>query len=177
MGSLRNRYLQASLAPSTNSVYRTGWNHYITFCSQMSLPVLPLEGRLKFFAAAMASRMSYKSIKVYLCGIQAGSRFNGWQERIIDMVRLGYALRGIRRVQGPDFSRPPRVLVTITNLRTVMTHIHDTYGAFDQVMLRAAFLLAFFGLLRVSEYTSPQGQQFRPAGPSVSGGRPLAATK
>ena len=60
-----------ALAPSIQSTYATGFCAYQLFCSQVSLPALPLlESTLQRFVASLTFRMGFKTIKVYLSGIQ-----------------------------------------------------------------------------------------------------------
>ena len=63
-------------------------------------------------------------------------------------------MMAIRRVQGNSFTRPVRPPITWQMLNTICTHIAQTESEFDGAMLTAAALLAFFAMLRVSEYTS-----------------------
>ena len=74
---------------------------------------------------------------------------------ITKMARLEYILRGIRRIQGNRFTRPVRAPITWQLLQMICRFLVLTEAPFDRDMLLSAVLLAFFGLLRVSEYTSP----------------------
>ena len=65
------------------------------------VPPLPLYQQiLLFYVTFLAHRLSYKSIKVYLSGIQFCSNFMGLTEKVSEMCQLFYVLHGIRRVQG-----------------------------------------------------------------------------
>ena len=57
--------------------------------------------------------------------------------------------------QGNTFNRPTRTPITWELLQIICRYIVLTEAHFDRDMLLSAVLLAFFGLLRVSEYTSP----------------------
>ena len=102
-------------------------------------------------------------MKVYPAGIQHFINVNFGGPRIADMVPLYYTLRGIRRVQGPSFTRISRAPITIS----MLSSFHQAVPSFtpvrsDQLMWRAASSIAFFGLLRSSEYTAPSTRQFDP---------------
>ena len=85
-----------ALAPSTHSTYSTGLRAYQLFCSQVSLPPLPLqESNFQRFVASLVHRVGFKSIKVYLSGIQYWEQMCGDSAHISSMSRLFYLLRGI----------------------------------------------------------------------------------
>ena len=152
----RDIILTNCLAPNTFDTYRVGINHYLRFCHNFAITPLPLrEDTLELFVISLQHRLAYKSIKVYLCGIQFWSTMTGFTNQIEDMARLDYVLRGIRRIQGNNFDRPARVPITWDLLQIICRHVVISESPFNRDMLLAAVLLAFFGLLRVSEYTSP----------------------
>ena len=87
-------------------------------------------------------------IRIQFHGVMRGHR-----QRIRDMLRLMYVLRGIRRTQGPRHLRPRRRPITLRHLCTLYAHIDHRFGQRDATMLKAAVTMAFFGMLRVLEYT------------------------
>ena len=157
-------FFQASIAGSTASTYQTGWRNYQWFCRDTNIAMLPLnQWVLQCFVTWLARRISYKSIKVYLTGVQYFSTIIGYPERILHMHRLFYLLRGIRRQQGTQFRRPRRTPITISHLQLLLAHIKDgIHSVADKAMLRSAVTLAFFGLLRVSEFVSQAESQYDP---------------
>jgi hypothetical protein len=158
---VKERVLANSLAPTTLKTYRAGFNQYLQFCRGLRLAPFPVrEQVLENFCVSMAQRVGYLTLKVYCCAIQAFSRLRGFPECIKDMVRLPYVLRGIRRLQGATHTRLPRSPVTLLQLHQMLSHLATLPDHFTQYMLSAAVLLAFFGLLRVSEYTSPASSAF-----------------
>lgn len=105
--------------------------------------------------------VSYKTIKVYLAALQFYSRKHGFQLVISDMQRLHYLLRGIQRTQGSSRSRPKRIPVTVPDLYLISRYLRSSHLCpHDQALYWAASTVAFFGLLRVSEYTCPNPQEF-----------------
>lgn len=148
--------LARSLAPNSINTYRTGINQFLNFCAQFGVRPLPLsENVLENFCVSLSNRVSHKSIKVYLCGIQFLSKVNGFKSLIEHMLRLEYVLKSIRRFQGNRFNRPTRPPVTWQMLRLISDFLMRTESLFNRDMLLSAILLAFFGMLRVSEYTAP----------------------
>ena len=151
----RNMLLSNALAPNTVSTYRTGINHYRRFCAMYDLQALPLrEQYLELFVTHLHTTVGHDSIGVYLCGVQFWAKMHGDYTIIAEMPRLEYVMMAIRRVQGNSFRRPPRTPITWDMLNRICDHIDNTESAFDAAMLKAAVLLAFFGMLRVSEYTA-----------------------
>ena len=84
-----------SLAPSTRNTYNSAYQNYNQFCHQCRLPLFPLSCHvLQFYVTSLARRVSYKTIKVYLAGIQFYSYMSGYQETITSMIQLFYLLGG-----------------------------------------------------------------------------------
>ena len=152
----RSRYRSLCLAENSRKVYRTGVNQYRRFCGSVGMPPFPLNQQcLELFCTWLARSVRYKTIKVYLCGVQIDSILSGFDDLIRHMLGLRYLLRGIKRAQGLVHVRPVRVPVTRAMLGEVIRGVGMFYPFGDAQMLVAALSLAFFGLLRVSEYTSP----------------------
>ena len=153
--------LARSLAPNSLNTYRTGINQYLRFCGSFGIRPLPLsENVLENFCVSLCHRISHKSIKVYLCGVQYLSKINGFRSLIEHMLRLDYVIKAIRRFQGNKFNRPARPPVTWQMLCDICAFLAGTEQPFNRDMLISAVLLAFFGLLRVSEYTTPSASFF-----------------
>ena len=156
------RCLLASLAPSTLVTYRSGFRSYQLFCRQTSCSMFPLiEYNLQRYVVSMANRIAFKTIKVYLCGVQFFSFLIGCNVRLSSFPRLYYVLRGIRRLQGLRFHRPRRLPITYQHLLLLFHRVHmQQYTDFQSLMVRTTCALAFFGLLRCSEYVSPRRRSF-----------------
>ena len=151
----KEELVQSSLAASTKRTYNTGVRQYRSFCAQFAFPPLPLrEAIIENFATLLASRVGFKTIKVYLHGVQFFSHSRGLPERISSMVKLGYVLRGLRRREGSSHSRRTRKAISILQLHAIIRFIEFQWSGADKRMLQSAVSLAFFGLLRVSEYTA-----------------------
>lgn len=151
-----SRVLAASIAPSTLSTYNSGNRAFIHFCRQMGIyaPFPPTEELLVYFAVSLRYRVSVKTIKVYLTAIQYFSNIRGGTISLPGMNRLYYALRGIKRLQGNSFSRATRAPFTLPMIKNFLHKAAPHLSYRDYTMIKAASLLAFFGLLRASEYLS-----------------------
>lgn len=151
-------YLQHSLAQSTIRTYLSGARRFIHFCADNGLtPFPPTEHVLCVFMVFLArSNLCYRTLKVYLHGVQHHSLMHGYPIQFSNMRFLYYTLRGIRRVQGDVSTRPVRAPITISHLWSMLGFLSaSSFTPFNKAMWRAVILTAFFGLLRVSEFTCP----------------------
>lgn len=153
-----------SISESTWSSYSTAWRCLAKVMLQMYgvVPQPVCEHHLEEFVTVVSSRLSYKSIRTYLSGIKFMLLNAGQDINLLFRKRLYYLLRGVRRSQGSKFARPKRIPITLAHLRTLMSFVARSCARLDALCFRAMFLLAFFALLRVSEYTCPSATQFDP---------------
>ncbi|XP_066911699.1 uncharacterized protein [Clytia hemisphaerica] len=115
------------------------------------------EAILCYFVTAEANRrISYGTIKVYLFGVLHQNILLGYHHTLAHFPILFRTLRGIRRVQGNSLRKKPRTPITVQHMTIIITFIQTSNMPFvDKLMYMAAIHTAFYGLLRVSEYTSP----------------------
>jgi len=153
---------QYALAPNTFRLYNTALSSYNNFCYQVNLLPFPIsEYLLELYVTAVSNRLAYATIKLYLSGIQYHSRMNGSTVNISSMSRLYYALRGVRRIQGAHRTLPQRLPITISHLHCIYRYLDDSsYCTEDKLMLKSVVSLAFYALLRCSEYTSSSAVSF-----------------
>lgn len=141
----KHRVLASSLSENTISTYSSGIRQYVRFCERFGLLPLPVtEGGLENFCVSLFHSVGYKSLKVYLCGVQLWSRMNRHTECIAAMDRLRYVLRGIRKLQGNSHIRPPRQPVSIQMLLFMFQAAELFPFAHDRDLIRAATTMAFF---------------------------------
>ena len=165
MTSAALHFLHLSLAPSSLSTYRSGWSAFSRFCSSHHLDTLPLnESTLLLFCSSLAlQRISFATIKVYLHAITYFSRLSGFPFSLDTFPRIQFLLRGIRRNQGNSLTRQIRSPITLSHLTALHNHIFRSPDSPDSLMLWAAVTVAFFGLLRASEFTSPSPSSLLPS--------------
>ena len=118
------------------------------------------EYTLELFVVLRDVRFPAATLKVYLAGLQYFSCRLRIRNEIVDMRSLIYVLRGLRRSEGARFTRPPRRPITVTTLLLLCAQLRRRFPARDAIMLRAAVLSAFFGLLRSFEYCAPSPTEF-----------------
>ena len=151
-----------SLAKNTKRAYSAGEIQYINFCRGFQVnPALPAtENVLSNFAVFLARTVKHTTIKRYLFGVKNFHLKNNFQLELSNFHQLQYLLRGIKRSQGNMLARP-RLPITMTHLRLFKEFLQpETTKHHDNIMLWAAICTAFFGFLRISEFTHEQSQRF-----------------
>ena len=158
------RLQKAALANSTMAAYNSAYRSYQLFCIRFLLPLLPLdEAILQRYVVDLSKSVSYQTVKVYLAGIQYHYHMSESNISITSMVRLYYLLRGIRRTQGSTYTRNRRQPITTHHLYIVKFRLLLlNYTELQRLALRTTASVAFFGLLRCSEYTCASSTQFDP---------------
>ena len=153
-----------SIAPTTRRNYSAATNAYSVFCSQHNLITFPpTEHTLILFATHLASYSSHSNVKVHLSAIKHHSIIQGHHIPFRDFEKLYLLLRGIKRAQGPSHSLPKRLPITPHLLRIIQHNLFHSSRLFDdKLMLWAAITTAFFGFLRISEYTAHRKTQYDP---------------
>ena len=147
------RFVYLGVAPSTRQMYTSGVNSYLQFCSRFNIIPYPASSlTLQFFCADLARRVSYKSIKVYLAGIHLAHLESGYPDPTTDKP-LCLVIRDKQRLQGE--SPRQRLPITTNILHTLKQQLRiSTFSPVEQRLLWAAFTTAFYGFLRVGEFTS-----------------------
>ena len=108
-------------------------------------------------------RVAHASIKVYSSALAYFFRLLGFPFALDTFPRLQFLLRGIRRAQGNSLSRPSRAPISVSHLLTLHPVIFARFTPHDALMVWAACLTAFYGLLRVSEFTAHSPVSFSPS--------------
>ena len=153
--------MRYALAPTTFATYSSAWNSFDRFCTLFGFPPYPLSAvTLEYYIASVAHRLAYRSIKVYLSALHYRNAVFGFPPPWLG--RVHYLLRGIRRFQGNSRIRPRRLPITLPMLHVLFRYLHSHCCTHDALCFRAASAMAFFGMLRVSEYTSPSSSFYHP---------------
>ena len=138
---------------------------YNVFCGQHNLRSLPpSEQTLILFATHIASFSSHSNVKLHLSAVKHYAVIQNNYIPFKDFHRLYLLLRGIKRSQGRSRSLPKRLPITPSLLRIIKLNLFNSSRLFeDKVMIWAAITTAFFGFLRISEYTSPKKTSHDPS--------------
>ena len=146
-------------------MYESGIKAYYKFCEKFKIQPLPASSlTLQFFCVHNSCYASYKTLKVYLAAIRLRHLEQGLNDPTNDHL-LHLVCRGIHRLQGDKICK--RLPITINLLRTLKSQLANStfFTVLEQRLLWAAFSLAFYGFMRVSEFTTPPtSDTFSPPG-------------
>ena len=154
LDGLLSYYQSLRVAQSTRRTYKAGVRAFQQFCTQYAIIPFPASSlTLRYFCCYMACQVSYKTIKVYLAGIRLEHLERGLEDPTKDEL-LHLLCTGIKRSQ--SVSKPKRLPITINVLQTLKLQLRNdsSLTPLEKRLLWAAFILAFYGFLRASEFAS-----------------------
>ena len=156
--------LSQSIAPSTKKNYNSALRSFHFFCNHYSIPPYPpSEQTLILYATHISSYSSHSNVKLHMAAVKHSTVIQGHQVDFRPFQRLYLLLRGIKRAEGKKFSLPKRFPITPDILATIRENLFNSSILYeDKLMLWAAITTAFFGFLRVSEYTSTHKTKYDP---------------
>ena len=136
----------------------------MSFCLEQHVCPLPASTyTITYFAVALSRRLSPATINVYLAAVSTLHKENALHDPVRGNPQLKAVMKGIRRayMTTPRHRRQP---ITINILSRLLNSIQVSRNIphHNRRMLAAAFTLAFYGLLRVSEFTIPSLKRFNP---------------
>ena len=106
---------------------------------------------LQFIASLYDRRISLSTARVYIAGLSNFLRECAFPDTT-DTVPVRHALRGYARL-APS-AKDPRMPITLNHMRIIKAHlISSTSDRYEQALYWCACTFAFFGFLRVSEFT------------------------
>ena len=157
--------LGEAISSSTHTTYSSGVRQYLDFClahnlaSKENLLPAPSEENLVYFVASLQGNVQYRTVKLYLAAIANFYVEQGMPLRTDNMFQLHRILKGIKRTSTPQ--QRTRRPITIQILSEISDLLRPAFSEeLNTVMLWAAFTLAFFGFLRVSEFTCSSSKSF-----------------
>jgi len=157
--SKAQKFLQSGLTKSTKATYRAGYRNYLKFCRTAGRqPVPTSECTLSLFSTYLATHnISITTIKVYLSAVRYIHLCRGLHNHFKRQFtpRLNLILRGIRKRQACTRPTRQRLPVTIQILCKLKKLLIKRNPSYDAITLWAMCCTAFFGFLRVSEFTIP----------------------
>jgi hypothetical protein len=161
---IRASLLADSLSPATCRAYRVGHRAFINFCGKWNRNPLPasMDTITLFISHLRSLNLAYKSTKLYLAAVANLHVENNLPSDVISAPGIIRVMRGYKRQVG--VTRRTKTAITIDVLRKLKNSIASSdFKLQDQRMLWCASTTAFYGLLRVSEFTSPGARSFDPA--------------
>ena len=146
--------VQSGLAPNTRKSYSLALQKLSDFRSKYDLQQtwpIPLNDILNFIAYLVTENISTSTVTAYLSGISYYHKLSGYNDTTKHFI-VGKALEGCKRKKGHQ--KDPRSPITIPILTDLVKNSHNFCSSvFEATMFSAAFTLAFFAMLRVSEFT------------------------
>lgn len=141
-----------SLAPNTVHLYQRGIRYFFDFRHKYSLsniwPV-PVDDILSFMGHLVNEQLSHSSVACYLAGLSFYSKLHGFVDNTQAFI-VRKMLDGIKRSQG--IKKDTRLPITTDLLHVILGVLPSVCKSLYELLLfKAAFTLAFFGLLRISE--------------------------
>lgn len=154
-----NQLLSASVAVNTASTYRNAVSSFNQFRSQYGLPAsFPSRADhiVLFISFCFEKGLSPATIKTYISGLSFYHKLNNWFDPA-ELFVVKKLLEGCHRSGKRVDNRAP---VTPQMLQVICTALRSfCYNEYETIMFRAAYLVAYFGLLRVSELVHSSWQQ------------------
>ena len=112
----------------------------------------------------MSRSLTPATVKVYLSAVNSWYQRKGLRSLTSHNPVLKLVLKGAKKQHALDRSpRYTRQPITLNILHRLLRHTRSSHCHLhvqDKDMLAAAFILVFFGLLRISEFTVPSKQKF-----------------
>ena len=154
--SKAHKLMLTGLAKSSRNTYSAGQRRYLHFCQGAKIKAIPTsEHALMLFITHLAvSNASHGTIKVYLSAVRHMHICRGWHKHFRKQLtpRLLLILRGIKKRQADIHPGKKRLPITIQLLGRIR-HLLSKQPSYVNTTLWVMCCLAFFGFLRVSEFT------------------------
>ena len=164
LGARAEAYFHQGVSPATKKAYRMGLQKFNSFCTQARRKAIPAsENTLLLFSTYLASQnLSSSTIQVYLSAVHNAHVAKGQYKSQLT-PRLYQVIKGIQKTQCITKSPKTRKPLTYKILEGVRSVLLKHPCTQDDLMIWAACCIAFFGLLRVSEFTTPTQTHFTPS--------------
>ena len=157
------RLLSASTSTRTQRTYQAGVRAYRRFCeiTRKHAETAVSEDTLCLFLAHLHQRgLTAETAQVYLAGVRHRHLELNLDLTAFSGQRVTASLRGMRRLnRQPRRTRPAVTTQQLTTFKARMLNNTRVLISRDAQMVWTAVSVAFFGLLRVGEYTAPSPRQ------------------
>ena len=154
-------YFNLGISTATRKAYTVGLHKYNTFCREINQPPIPVrKDTLLLFVTYLAQQnLSYATIQVYLSAVRY-CHITTSESTTLRTPRLNYVLKGIRKTCSMNHQPREREPITFQIMERLHTVLSKHPGNYKDIMIWAACCLAYFGLLRVSEFTTSSPDYF-----------------
>lgn len=146
-----NRLIGHSMSDRTFKTYETALNAFDRFRVSVGLqlcwPAATVDV-IRFAAQLSLAGRAHTTAQTYIAGIANHHKLNGWDDPTKHFV-LHKVMEGFKRSDRRTDSRVP---ITIDLMKVLLPALQNTCSSvYEQHLFKAAFLLAFFGFLRIGE--------------------------
>ena len=147
------KLLHSNISIKTAAIYKKLHKEYKQFTKILKL-VTYSEKSMCLYVCHLSEFRSYNHIIKCICAIK---HFRTLHRKPKTMRQLKQILQGIKRNIAKVDSRPTRLPITPEKLITIKNHLcSNKYNKFEERLYWCAYLFAYYGFLRVSEFTNPQ---------------------
>ena len=158
-----NRLVNAAFAPATKATYAQARKSFDEFRQAQGLPCVwpALESHVVKYAAFLSlENKSHATARTYIAALSTYHKLRGWDDPT-DSFLLKKLLQGFTRSNHQVDSRLPITFDKLVQLISSLDNICE--NTFEVQLFTAAFSLAFFGFMRISELVgqSKQGRSNR----------------
>lgn len=145
-----------AIRPDTRKKYYKAWEKYVEFCAGQDLLIAPITTLpfLRFIAHEYEKGSAPSSVELYLTGIRHVAHKQG-VEVLLDEQQVRAAMLGFKKVSANP-SGQDSISMSLLKSFGKMILVDNTLqldAEFDRHMVWTSLVFAFFGLMRVSEYT------------------------
>lgn len=149
------KLLDASIAPNTAAAYRAAINCFKEFLLQFNLKTSwPTEAQhiVLFISFCFEKGLAPNTISTYVAGVNHVHKMHGGED-LRETFIIKKMLEGCTRLRKRNDTRLPITIKLLNDVCNILPTV--CYNQFEVKLFKAAYLLAFFGLLRVSEIVVP----------------------
>lgn len=147
------KLLQTSQAPSTRATYQRSWRTFQRFLQDYKLPSelpIPPSQLALFIAYLNYQQAAPATIETYCAGLAYVHKLQDLPDPTTPYI-IQRLIKATRHRATPDVRLP----VSLELLRRLTRSLpHVTSSAYEHRMYKAMFVLPFFGMLRLSEFTT-----------------------
>ena len=146
------RLLTVAFSPHTHRVYAADWNAFLSFRSDKlgNLPASAREIR-EFVAWLSLKNLAPATIASYIAGVAYYHKIHGWTDPTKDYL-VSKLMEGSRRERKSADKRLPVSLPVLAQI--IQTFPHVCFSVYESKLFKAATLCAFFGFMRLGEFTA-----------------------
>lgn len=149
--------LNASLSTNTHKVYRIALNSFNKFRSFVKLPNVwppPLEHIVFFISHHYEQGSAASTIATYLSALSFSEKINSYNIQPGNKFVITKLISGYKNLRNKQDSRLPITFPILSKLPHALSNVCKQ--VYEKILFKTAFILAFFGFLRISEFVFNQ---------------------